>query len=116
MDAIKGLVDTMDAAITSAAEIRIPSLVLYGARDELVPKKPTFDMIAALPPGISHRPAVYRSGWHLLLRDLKAHIVLDDILAWIADRSAPLPSGADKAARDAMAATAAASPSNAPNR
>jgi hypothetical protein len=100
VDAIKGLVDTMDAAIASAAEIRIPSLVLYGARDELVPKKPTFDMIAALPPGISHRPAVYRSGWHLLLRDLKAHIVLDDILAWIADRSAPLPSGADKAARD----------------
>jgi alpha-beta hydrolase superfamily lysophospholipase len=116
VDAIKGLVDSMDAAIASAAEIRIPSLVLYGARDELVPKKPTFDMIAALPPGISHRPAVYRSGWHLLLRDLKAHIVLDDILAWIADRSAPLPSGADKAARDAMAATAAASPSNAPNR
>ena len=66
-------------------------------------------MIAALPPGISHRPAVYRSGWHLLLRDLKAHIVLDDILAWIADRSAPLPSGADKAALEAMTAAATGS-------
>ncbi len=105
VDAIKGLVDTMDAAIVSAPNIKTPSLILYGARDELVPKKPTFDMIAALPPAIGHRPAVYRSGWHLLLRDLKAQIVLDDIVAWITDRTAPLPSGADHVARDAMAAT-----------
>ncbi len=109
VDAIKGLVDAMDAAILSAFAVRIPSLVLYGARDELVPRKPTFDMIAALPAGIGHRPAVYRSGWHLLLRDLKAQIVLDDIVAWIADRSAPLPSGADAAARDAIAGTGAES-------
>lgn len=115
VDAIKGLVDTMDAAIVSATAIRTPSLVLYGTRDELVPRKPTFDMIAALPPEINHRPAVYRSGWHLLLRDLKAQIVLDDIVAWITDRSAALPSGADKAARDAMAASPAATPSNTQN-
>lgn len=115
VDAIKGLVDTMDAAITAAAAIRIPALILYGSRDELVPKKPTFDMIAALPPEIGHRPAVYRSGWHLLLRDLKAQIVLDDIVAWIADPSSTLPSGADKAARDAMAATSATASSNTRN-
>lgn len=115
VDAIKGLVDTMDAAIVSASTIRTPSLILYGSRDELVPRKPTFDMIAALPPNIDHRPAVYRSGWHLLLRDLKAQIVLDDIIAWIADPSAALPSGADKAARDAMAATSAAAASNTRN-
>ena len=109
VDAIKGLVDTMDAAILSAPDTDIPSLVLYGSRDELVPERPVVDMIAALPPGIGHRAAVYRSGWHLLLRDLKAQIVLDDIAAWIADRSAPLPSGADRAAREAIAETRAAS-------
>lgn len=115
VDAIKGLVDTMDAAILAAPAVRIPSLVLYGSRDELVPEEPTVDMIAALPSGIGHRAAVYRSGWHLLLRDLKAQIVLDDILAWIADRSAPLPSGADRAAREAMGETRAGNPSNALN-
>lgn len=107
VDAIKGLVDAMDAAITAPRSLRIPALILYGARDELIPKKPTFDMIRALPAGSGHRPAVYRSGWHMLLRDLKARVVLDDIVAWIADRSAPLPSGADKAARAALAAPSA---------
>lgn len=115
VDAIKGLVDTMDAAIASAGAVKIPSLILYGSRDELVPKKPTFDMIAALPPEAGARPAVYRSGWHLLLRDLKAQIVLDDVVAWIADRSAPLPSGADKAAREAIATAAHEASSTAQN-
>lgn len=113
VDAIKGLVDTMDAAILSAPDTDIPSLVLYGSRDELVPAQPIVDMIAALPPGAGHRAAVYRSGWHLLLRDLKARIVLDDILAWIADRSAPLPSGADSAARAAITGTGPDSAANA---
>lgn len=102
VDAIKGLVDAMDAAIAAPGALQIPALVLYGARDELIPKKPTFDMIRALPAGMNHRPAVYRSGWHMLLRDLKAKFVLDDIIAWIGDRTAPLPSGADKAARSAL--------------
>lgn len=110
IDAIKGLVDTMDAAIAAAPAVETRSLILYGARDELVPRKPTVDMIAALPRGNGHRPAVYRSGWHLLLRDLKAQVVLDDIVAWIAEPSAALPSGADKVARDAIAATMAETP------
>ena len=39
--------------------------------------------------------AVYDSGWHMVLRDLKAEIVLRDISAWIADPElACLPSGA----------------------
>ena len=113
VDAIKGLVDAMDAAILSAPDTDIPSLVLYGSRDELVPAQPVVDMIAALPPGAGHRAAVYRSGWHLLLRDLKAQIVLDDIVAWIADRAAPLPSGADRDARAAIAETRAERAANA---
>lgn len=104
VDAIKGLVDTMDAAVAAPPMLRIPALVLYGARDELIPRQPTFDMIRALPAGIGHLPAVYRSGWHMLLRDLKAKTVLDDIVAWINDPAAPLPSGADRAAKTALAA------------
>jgi len=102
VDAAHGLVNAMDAAIAAAPDLKIPSLVLYGTRDELIPRQPTFDMIRALPGNVGHRPAVYRSGWHLLLRDLKAKIVLDDIIAWIADPAAPLPSGADHAAAGAI--------------
>ncbi len=106
VDAIKGLVDTMDAAINAASAIRARSFILYGGRDELVPPKPTFDMIAAMPPQTDRRLAVYRTGWHLLLRDLEARIVLDDIVAWIAKPAGALPSGADKAALEAMTAVA----------
>lgn len=102
VDAIKGLVDTMDAAVAAAPALKIPALILYGTRDELIPERPTFDMIRALPAGTDHRPAVYRSGWHMLLRDLKAKTVLDDIVAWIGDRKAALPSGADLAAKGAL--------------
>jgi acylglycerol lipase len=106
VDTVKGLVDAMDAAAARAPELYTRSLILYGSRDELVPKQPTFDMIRAVPADAGHRPAVYRNGWHLLLRDLKAKTVLDDIAAWIADSSAPLPSGADRTAAEALAGAA----------
>src|SRR3546814_11848388 len=47
------------------------------------------------PPEGKWRLAIYPEGYHLLLRDLQANRVVDDILAWIANRDAPLPSGAD---------------------
>lgn len=102
VDTLKGLVDTMDAAIAAAPRLNTRSLILYGSRDELVPRRPTFDAIRALPRDGGHRPAVYRTGWHLLLRDLKAQTVWDDIVAWTADPAAPLPSGAGKAAAEAL--------------
>ena len=104
VDTIRGLVDAMDAAVAAAPRLKTRSLILYGSRDELIPKRPTFDAIRALPKGAGHRPAVYRTGWHLLLRDLKAQIVWDDIAAWIADPEAPLPSGAGRAAKNALSA------------
>lgn len=35
----------------------------------------------------------------MLLRDLQAETVWNDVLAWIGDPLTPLPSGADRAAR-----------------
>ncbi len=102
IDAIHGLVDAMDAAIDATPRVPLPSLVLYGTRDELIPATPTRDLIRRLPRNAGHRPAVYRTGWHLLLRDLNAEIVLRDIAAWIADRAGPLPSGADREAFEAL--------------
>jgi hypothetical protein len=42
--------------------------------------------------------AFYPEGHHMLLRDLGGVAVAGDILAWMGDRAAPLPSGADQAA------------------
>jgi hypothetical protein len=42
--------------------------------------------------------AYYPDGYHLLLRDLDRARPIGDIVAWLRDPSAALPSGADRAA------------------
>ncbi|MBI3446301.1 MAG: lysophospholipase [Magnetospirillum sp.] len=107
MDAIHGLVNLMDAAQVDSARLDLPTLVLYGARDEIIPPEPTWAAIAALPGlGQDQRAAFYPNGWHMLLRDLQAQVVIDDIAAWIIDRKAPLPSGADRLATEKLATLA----------
>jgi alpha-beta hydrolase superfamily lysophospholipase len=95
VDAIYGLVDLMDAALERSARLRTGTLVLYGERDEVVPREPIRLMLAKMR-GADARVAIYEQGYHLLLRDLQAQKPWDDILAWIGNRDAPLPSGADR--------------------
>jgi acylglycerol lipase len=102
VDTIKGLVDLMDMALAAAPRLHQKLLVLYGGRDEIIPPEPLGLMIEALPPG-GRRVAWYRDGYHMLLRDLDAPLVLRDIESWVADPAAPLPSGADKAEPRVMA-------------
>jgi acylglycerol lipase len=100
IDAIKGVVDLMDRAAEVAPRVAGPALVLYGEKDEVIPAQPTWKTIRALPGlGTDQRVALYDQGWHMLLRDLQAKVVLDDIAAWVADRAAPLPSGSEARAR-----------------
>ena len=40
VDTIYGLVDLMDAALDSAPFLEAPLLIMYGAKDEIVPKNP----------------------------------------------------------------------------
>ncbi len=97
IDAIHGLVDLMDAALAAAPRIETRALLLYGAKDEVVPEEPSLQLWRGLPEAASgrQRRALYEDGWHMLLRDLKAEVVLNDIVQWIADAQAPLPSGAE---------------------
>ena len=104
VDAIWGVVDLMDRAYDDAPRAARPVLLLYGKNDEIIPKAPTFAAMRALPPDNGSRLAFYGDGFHMLLRDLKGEVVLEDVAAWIADRAAPLPSGADAAAREALSA------------
>ena len=54
----------------------------------------TLGTLPDLPPDRG-RVAVYRNGYHLLLRDWNAPTIYDDIASWIDHPEAPLPSGAD---------------------
>ena len=96
VDAVHGMVDLMDAAQDAVERVQLPLLLLYGAKDQVIPADPTWAAIGRLPKlGTSQRAAFYGNGWHMLLRDLQAQLVVDDIGAWIAEPGAALPSGAD---------------------
>lgn len=94
IDMVYGMVDLMDAALAAAPKIETPLLLLYGTRDEVIPKKPIELMLGRL--RAPRRVALYDEGWHLLLRDLGAERVWRDVAAWIADPEGPLPSGRER--------------------
>jgi acylglycerol lipase len=112
VDAIKGLVDLMDLALASAPLLDVPTLLLYGERDEIIPHEPTERWVSELPfeARFTRRIALYDKGYHILLRDLEAPIVWRDVASWIADHRAALPSGADRRASDLLYANGAAAP------
>lgn len=95
---IYGLVNLMDLALERSALLNSKALILYGANDEVIPKKPTTMMLERLPKEaqLHQRVALYKNGYHMLLRDLQRETVWKDIGAWISDGDSPLPSGADK--------------------
>jgi acylglycerol lipase len=105
VDAVRGLVDLMDAALAAAPRVLAPSLFLYGGRDELVPPKATAATWGQLPTGPVR--GFYPDGYHLMLRDHARAVPISDIAAWIREPDAPLPSGADKAAAAWLAKRAA---------
>ena len=108
IDAIHGLVDLMDEALAAAPRFNAPALLLYGAKDEVVPEDPSLQLWRELPEPARgrQRRALYDGGWHMLLRDLQAEVVLNDIALWIDDRQAPLPSGAEARALARLGAAA----------
>ncbi len=93
IDAIYGLVQLMDNAYSSVDALNYPVLLLYGANDEVIPKAPIYAAQKRMT--APNRMAVYPNGWHMLLRDLQAATVLNDIVYWINTPAMALPSGYD---------------------
>ena len=84
-DTIYGLQDLMDKAYVNASSFRINTMVLYGLHDEIIPRKPvieTFDHIP-LEPEKQKKLILYDEGYHMLLRDLQAESVMQDIVDWV---------------------------------
>lgn len=103
IETIHGLVDLMDAALFQSPKISVPTLLLYGERDEIVPKLPTYQMLKNMPPSHPWRAAFYENGYHMLLRDLQAETLWNDIATWIDSQDQALPSGADLRAQSILA-------------
>jgi alpha-beta hydrolase superfamily lysophospholipase len=97
VDAIYGLVQLMDTAYAGIDRIKVPTLLLYGAHDQVIPPEPMRKSMLHAPANI--RAAYYPLGYHMLLRDLHGDVPVRDILAWMDNPRATLPSGYDAGAR-----------------
>jgi alpha-beta hydrolase superfamily lysophospholipase len=100
IDAIYGIVNLMDTAQERIGDVQYPLLGLYGANDQVIPLPPVQDSFLRLK--APHRVAFYPDGYHMLLRDLQAEVVLRDIVSWVTRPQAPLPSGFDQNCQDRM--------------
>jgi len=108
IDAIYGLVDLMDATLEAAPRLDATALVMYGARDDIVPREAIRRFVDALPPEPRRqRLAWYDHGYHMLLRDLEGPVVVADVASWVTAPRAPLPSGADRGAAEAFSRSGA---------
>ena len=98
VDTAYGLVQLMSTAFDAAAKLDKPRwLVMFGEREAILSRgavNKALPLFPELAPD-QGRLAIYRRGYHLLLRDFGQYEVFDDIAAWIRDPKAPLPSGAD---------------------
>jgi alpha-beta hydrolase superfamily lysophospholipase len=99
VDLVYGLVNLMDDALAVAPYFDANALVLAGGRDRIVPPSAIRRLVASMPPAAPRRVAYYPDGHHLLLRDQGRAAVAADVMAWMTDSGAPLPSGADEGGR-----------------
>ena len=81
IDTIYGLQNMMDAGYEKAEELSLPTLVLYGDNDEIIPRQPVLDAYQKLPG--PKQLILYEKGYHMLMRDLQAEKVLQDIVDWV---------------------------------
>lgn len=80
-DAVYGLVGQMERGYRAADRVRLPVLLLYGEKDDVIPRQPVEDVMAALPG--AERVVRYPNGYHMLLRDLQAENVWRDVAAFV---------------------------------
>ncbi len=105
LDAVQGLVALMDQAVAASPKLQTPSLILFGSEEQVLPQGPVRSFLNSLPAAsaAARQVALYPKGYHMLLRDKAADVVIQDIAAWIKNPNQPLPSGADVRAKAAFA-------------
>jgi alpha-beta hydrolase superfamily lysophospholipase len=97
VDAVYGLANLMDEAYEAAPALRGDVLILFGDKEDILPREALTRFENLLPPGrCGLRLVTYRSGFHMLLRDLQSEAVLTDIAAWVGNPQVALPSGREQ--------------------
>jgi acylglycerol lipase len=102
VESLYGLTNLMDSAFENADLLNGNILLLYGDRDDIIPKEAIFAFLKRFYLSGTKGKTVgfYQQGYHLLLRDLQANVIWHDIAAWInAHGAGKLPSGADERAK-----------------
>jgi alpha-beta hydrolase superfamily lysophospholipase len=94
VDQVHGVVSLMETAHDRVGKIppSVPVFITYGAKDIVIPPAAMARSAKAFPPHA--RTAYYANGYHMLLRDLQAETVWADMLAFMKDPKAELPSEA----------------------
>jgi len=92
IDQVYGVVSVMESGHQAAPRLPKNTFVLYGARDDIIPKNFLKRTAPTLPDHV--RTAYYENGYHMLMRDLQAETVWADQLSFMRDPEAPLPSNA----------------------
>ena len=88
---LHGLVRLTDLAEAAAPNVRIPSLMILGAKDQVAINS-VAERTFALFPAESH-VVEYPEGWHLLFRDIQAERVWRDVALWALHGNPPGPEG-----------------------
>ncbi len=76
-----GLVELMDRAAAAAPAVDLPTLVLMGARDEVLRPDAVREIEARIPGAVGF--TLYPDGWHWLFRDLQAPRVWNDVADFV---------------------------------
>lgn len=84
IDAIYGLTHLMDHAYDSAPHVQSRVLMLYGFKDQVIPRPPIESVEKRL--NASSRTIFYDDGYHMLTRDLQGKEVMKDIADWMLKR------------------------------
>jgi alpha-beta hydrolase superfamily lysophospholipase len=98
LDALSGLTDLMDEAFVAVPKLKHRTLVVYGLRDEIVPRRPMVGLFERWPneAATNFRFGLYPQAYHMLLRDLQASVIWQDMVSWMLLANAPLPSGLER--------------------
>jgi alpha-beta hydrolase superfamily lysophospholipase len=92
IDQVYGVVSVMENGHKAASRLPKNTLMLYGAKDDIIPESFMRRTAPKLAPHV--RTAYYENGYHMLMRDLQHETVLADQLAFMKNPEAILPSGA----------------------
>jgi alpha-beta hydrolase superfamily lysophospholipase len=93
-DKLYGMSELMNTALTRAPQLRVPTLLLYGAQDQVIPPAAMCRLLDSLPgEDMPWRMVAYPKGYHMLTRFTGGATIHADISAWLREPAGRLPSG-----------------------